>query len=161
LKPSEHVARPLAAAHLTALDYAPARWVRLAAKTGFAGVGLRLHPAAPGGIAYPIVPGSDAYRDLRDTLDGEGVAVLDVEFVPIVPDFEPASLVPLFETAASLGATSLSVSGDDPDEGRLAANLAALAVLARPFGMRIDLEFMRWRYFGSVEVGSAVIVLLF
>ena len=157
MKPSEHVARPLAAAHLTALDYAPARWVRLAAKAGFAGVGLRLHPAAPGGIAYPIAPGSGAYRELRDTLDGEGVAVLDVEFIPIVPDFDPASLVPLFETAASLGATSVSASGDDPDEGRLAANLAALAMLARPFGMRIDLEFMRWRNVGTLAQARAAI----
>lgn len=165
MKPADAVARPLAcplacplaAAHLTALEYAPLEWVRLAAKAGFKGVGLRLHPATPGGVAYPIAAGSAAQRELRDALAGEGVALLDVEFVPIVPELDPAALKPLFETAASLGATCVSVSGDDPDEARLAANLAALAMLANPFGLRIDLEFMRWRHVGTLAQARAAI----
>lgn len=157
VKPHDAAARSLAAAHLTALEYAPVEWVRLAARAGFDGVGLRLHPATPGGVAYPIAAGSTAQRELRDTLAGEGVALLDVEFVPVVPDLDPQSLMPLFETAASLGAASVSVSGDDPDEARLAANLAALAMLATPFGLRIDLEFMRWRHVGTLAQARAAI----
>ncbi|MFT4067284.1 sugar phosphate isomerase/epimerase family protein [Paraburkholderia sp.] len=157
MNPAEHIARPLAVAHLTVLEYAPEQWVRLAAKAGFNGVGLRLHPATPGGVAYPVTAGSEACRALRDTLDGEGVSVLDVEFVPIVPDLDPRSFVPLFETAASLGASCVSVSGDDSDQPRLAANLAALAVLAKPFGLRIGLEFMRWRHVGTLAQARAAI----
>jgi sugar phosphate isomerase/epimerase len=157
LKPTEHVARPLAAAHLTVLEYAPVQWVRLAAKVGFEGVGLRLHAATPGGIAYPITTGSDAHRELRDTLAGEGVTVLDVEFVPIVPDLDPQSFVSLFETATSLGASCVSVSGDDSDEGRLAENLAAVAILAKPFGLRIDPEFMRRQNVGTLAQACAAI----
>lgn len=157
MKPAEPLARPLAAAHLTALDHAPTQWVRLAARAGFSAVGLRLYPAAPGGVAYPIIAGSAAQRELRDVLSGEGVGVFDVEFVPVVPELDPASLLPLFETAASLGACCVSVSGDDPDEARLAEKLAALAQLAKPFGLRIDLEFMRWRHVGTLAQARAAI----
>ncbi|WP_322047993.1 sugar phosphate isomerase/epimerase [Paraburkholderia sp. J67] len=157
MKPSEHVGRPLAVAHLTVLEAQPVEWVRLAAKTGFEGVGLRLHPAAPGAIAYPIKAGSDAHRELRAALAGEGVAVLDVEFIPIVPDLDPRAFESLFEAAASIGATSVSVSGDDPDASRLAANLAALAIMAKPFGLRIDMEFMRWRHVGTLAQARAAI----
>lgn len=157
MKPSGNAVRPLAVAHLTALETPPVEWVRLAAKAGFDGVGLRLHPATPGGVAYPIVAGSAAQRELRDTLAGIGVAVLDVEFIPIVPEFDPRSFESLFEAAASLGASSVSVSGDDPDEARLAANLAALAGIAKSFGLRIDLEFMRWRHVGTLAHARAAI----
>nr|WP_175800229.1 sugar phosphate isomerase/epimerase [Burkholderia anthina] len=157
MKPAEHRARPLAAAHLTVLEYAPVPWVRTAAKAGFAGVGLRLHPAMPGGVAYPLAAGSAAHRELRDVLAGEGVAVVDVEFIPVVPDLDAASFLPLFEAAAELGARCVTVSGDDADAARLAANLAALAGFARPFGLSIELEFMRWRNVGTLAQARAAI----
>lgn len=157
MKPANGSARPLAVAHLTALDVEPARWVRAASRAGFAAVGLRLYPATADGIAYLSAIGSAAHRELRDTLAGEGIAVHDVEFVPVGPGFDPASLATLFEVAGSLGARCVNVSGDDPDSARLAATLAALAERARPFGLRIDLEFMRWRHVGSLARGRAVI----
>ncbi|WP_244099953.1 sugar phosphate isomerase/epimerase family protein [Burkholderia anthina] len=157
MKPAEQRARPLAAAHLTVLEYAPVPWVRAAAKAGFAGVGLRLHPAMPGGVAYPLAAGSAAHRELRDVLAGEGVEVVDVEFIPVVPDLDAASFLPLFEVAAELGAHCVTVSGDDADAARLAANLAALAGFARPFGLSIELEFMRWRKVGTLTQARAAI----
>ena len=151
------MARPLGVAHLTALEFAPVPWVRLAARAGFAGLGLRMHPAMPGGVAYPVTAGSAAHRELRDVMAGEGVAVCDVEFIPVVPALDPASFVPLFEAAAALDARCVTVSGDDPDAARLAANLAALAELAEPFGLRIDLEFMRWRHVGTLAQARAAL----
>ncbi|BBU31006.1 xylose isomerase [Burkholderia sp. THE68] len=150
-------ARPLAAAHLTALEVAPVPWVRLAARAGFAAVGLRMHPAVPGAIAWPTMPGTAAHRELQDALAGEGIAVHDVEFIPVVPELVPASFALLFETAASLGARCVNVSGDDPDPARLADHLAALAELGRTYGLRIDLEFMRWRHVASLAQARAMI----
>jgi sugar phosphate isomerase/epimerase len=66
-------------------------------------------------------------------------------------------LEPLLETGASLGASSLTVSGDDPDTGRLADSFAALCDMAQPFGLRIDLEFMRWRAVGTYAQAAAVL----
>ncbi|WP_233856108.1 sugar phosphate isomerase/epimerase family protein [Paraburkholderia sp. HD33-4] len=157
MKPAQQMPRPLAVAHLTALDIAPVQWVRLAARAGFNGVGLRMHPATPGGVAYPLMAGSAAHRELRDAMAGEGIAVCDVEFIPVVPTLDAASFVPLFEAAAALGARCVSVSGDDPDAVRLATNLAALAELAEPFGLRIDLEFMRWRHVGTLAQARAAL----
>ena len=157
LKPAHTTARPLAAAHLTALELEPPQWVRVAARAGFAAVGLRLYPAAAGGIAYLSSVGSAAHRELQHTLAGEGIAVHDVEFIPVVPELKPASLCALFEAASSLGARCVSVSGDDPDFARLAATLAEMAELAQPLGLRIDLEFMRWRHVGSLAQAREVI----
>src|SRR6202012_5951900 len=91
LKAAPLLARPLAVAHLTALDVAPVPWVRLAAGAGFDAVGLRMHPAVPGGVAYPMASGSAALHELRDALAGEGIAVHDVEFISFVPALDPAS----------------------------------------------------------------------
>jgi sugar phosphate isomerase/epimerase len=151
LNASTNIARPLAVAHLTALDVEPVRWVRVAAAAGFDAVGLRLHPATEGGIAYPCDVASEAHLELRHTLAGEGIGVHDVEFIPVVPGLDVASFESLFDAAASLGARCVNVSGDDPDTARLADTLAALATLAEPFGLRIDLEFMRWRHVASLE----------
>jgi sugar phosphate isomerase/epimerase len=157
LNAANTLARPLAVAHLTALDVEPVRWVRVAAATGFDAVGLRLHPATEGGIAYPCDVASDAHRELRHTLAGEGIGVHDVEFIPVVPGLDVASFEALFDAAASLGARCVNVSGDDPDTTRLADTLAALATLAEPFGLRIDLEFMRWRHVASIEHARMVV----
>lgn len=42
------------------------------------------------------------------------------------------------------------MTGDDTDEMRLAANLAALCDLAAVHGLRVDVEFMRWRVVGNL-----------
>ena len=136
---------PLALAHLTLLDVPPAELVPLAARAGFAAVGLRLAPAHPGGIAYACPPGSAAFVELRARLDGEGVRVHDIEFVTIGPDFDPAALTTVLDQAAALGAARLSACGDDPDPARLASRFAALCDLAATYGLGVDLEWMGWR----------------
>jgi hypothetical protein len=75
----------LGVAHLTALELAPDVLVREAARAGSSSVGLRLHPAMAGGIAYPLAPGSQALRQLKTTLDSEGVVVNEIEFVELTP----------------------------------------------------------------------------
>jgi sugar phosphate isomerase/epimerase len=147
----------LAVAHLTALELAPRAWLEEAARAGFGAVGLRLNPTAAGAIAYPSVVGSTAHLALRRLLADEGVAVYDVEFIPVLPDIEVASYAPMFDAAADLGARCVTVSGDDPDTARLAANLAALCELAARYGLRVDLEFMRWRHVGTLKQARAVV----
>jgi sugar phosphate isomerase/epimerase len=141
----------LAVAHLTALELAPPEWVRQAARTGFGAVGLRLNPTAAGAISYLSIVGSGAHLALRRILADEGMTVHDVEFIPVLPDIDVASFAPMFDAAADLGARCVTVSGDDPDAARLAANLAALSELAAQYCLRVDLEFMRWRHVGSLD----------
>jgi sugar phosphate isomerase/epimerase len=141
----------LGVAHLTALDLAPLALVRAAGGAGFGSVGLRLHPAMAGGIAYPLAPGSAALKQLRGALDGEGVVVNEIEFIELTPEVNISSFASLLETGAVLGARSLTVSGDDPDPSRLADNFAGLCRLASGYGLRVELEFMRWRQVANLQ----------
>jgi sugar phosphate isomerase/epimerase len=144
-------------AHLTALQLPPAELARQAARAGFGSIGLRLSPAMDGGLAYPIRAGSQDLAELRRVLDGEGISVYDIEFVPLLPEIDVRSYRWLLDVGAELGARSLTVSGDDADRARLAANFAEFCQLATPFGLRIDLEFMRWRPIANLQQAIAVV----
>lgn len=148
---------PLGIAHLTALELPPAELVVQAGRAGFKSVGFRVNQAAPNTPCYPLPAGSQALRDVRDLLWSEGVTVNEVEFIPITPEIDVASFRPMFESGAELGAVSVTVSGDDPDFGRLTANFVALCDLAVAFGLRVDVEFMRWREIGNLDLAVALL----
>ncbi|RRV10493.1 sugar phosphate isomerase/epimerase [Pseudomonas sp. v388] len=147
----------LSVAHLTALDLQPKTLAREAGRAGFTHVGLRLHPAMKGGIAYPLRSGTSGMTELLTVLNNEGVGVNDIEFVELAPDVDIASFEWLLESGAELGASSLTVSGDDPDFTRLASNFSALCELATPYGVRINIEFMRWRQVANLQHAAALI----
>ncbi|WP_019995600.1 sugar phosphate isomerase/epimerase family protein [Aureimonas ureilytica] len=150
-------ATPLGVAHFSAIDLPPLDFVRAAAASGFERVGLRLHPAFPGAPFYELPVGSPAARDVRAALDDHGVALHDIEFVVLSPDFRPESLAPMLEGAAALGARRLSVCGDDPDESRLVETFGALCDLCAGFGMGVDLENMGWRPVATFEAALRVV----
>lgn len=65
-------------AHLCELDTSPDTLVKLANDVGFDSVGLRLAPAVPGGIAYPLeVPGELEQPDRLLQLHRSTRAVLE------------------------------------------------------------------------------------
>ena len=139
---------PLAVAHLTALDAAPPAWFDLAAQAGYQKVGIRILPAVPGAVCYPL--DRAALIVWRRRLADAGVGVHDVEFVPLTPDVDVEALRPTLALAAELGAQRLNVSGDDADTARLAGNFGRLCDLAAEVGLGVDLEFMRFRMVGSL-----------
>lgn len=144
-------------AHLNALELAPEALIPAVARAGFRAVGLRIAPVAPGGLCYPLPPGTDALRRVRRLLADEGVAVNEVEFITITPDIDVAAYRHMLDTGAELGATCLTVAGEDPDFARLAANFAALCDLAAPYGIRVDVEFMVWRVVGTIQQAAALV----
>jgi sugar phosphate isomerase/epimerase len=147
----------LGLAHLTALELSPPALVTEAARAGFASVGLRVVPATTGGPAYPTRVGTEAHRALKQILAGEGVRVSDIEFIQLTPDIDVQAFAGVFEAAADLGAISVTVSGDDHDPARLTAHFADLCDLALAFGLRVDLEFMRWRAIGALPQALAIV----
>ncbi|MCX8998170.1 sugar phosphate isomerase/epimerase [Rhizobiaceae bacterium BDR2-2] len=134
--------RKLSLSFLTCLGAPPEEAVRVAAETGYDYLGLRLLPAAPGGIAFPLMEEPARMRDLGRLLNDEGVDIFDVEMIRIGPHFDASAFLPFLDCAAHLGARVILVTGDDPDEARLTASFAALCDTAADFGLSADLEFM-------------------
>ena len=131
-------------AHLTALDLPPAELIAVAARAGYQKVGLRLLPASPGGVAYPLMRDARALADALARMGDTGVGVFDLEVLRLGAGFRASEYLPFFEVGAQLGAKAMLVAGDDPDESRLTASFAALCEAAAPFGLSADLEFMPW-----------------
>ncbi|NIF52221.1 MULTISPECIES: sugar phosphate isomerase/epimerase [Burkholderiaceae] len=136
--------RQYSLAHLTVLHLAPADAIRVAARTGYDCVGLRLIPALPGAPAYPLMNDRDMLRETLACMRDTGVQVFDVEIVWLYGTFSVDHYSSFLETAAELGARSILVGGGDPDEQRLADSYARFCEAARPFGLNADLEFMPW-----------------
>ncbi|MEE2059781.1 sugar phosphate isomerase/epimerase family protein [Rhodococcus artemisiae] len=135
---------PLGLAALTVLDIAPLHHVELAEQHGFDTIGLRLLPAAPGTIAYPLHENRVALDTLIRRLDDSPVDVFDLEIIRIGEDFDAAAYVPMLEAGTRLGARAVLVGGDDPDRGRLTDSYAELAQLCAQYGIVASLEFMPW-----------------
>lgn len=136
---------PLSLAHLSELDVPPLRLVELAAKAGFASIGLRTSPASPGGVEYPLRTGAEQ-AEMRQRLSDNGVTIAEVEMVPLTAALRAADYKPMMEVGAALGATRLTVGGGDTEDfSIIAEKLAAMADLAQGYGLAVDLEFMPFR----------------
>jgi sugar phosphate isomerase/epimerase len=148
---------PLGIAHFTTIDVEPLAFVEMAARVGYATVGLRLYPAFPGAPFYEIPVASALMRSMRARLANTGLSVYDIEFVTIDAAFETDRLKSTLNSAAELGARRISVCGDDPDRPRFAAAFADLCDLAAGFGMGVDLEVMPWRRVSTIQDAAAVV----
>jgi sugar phosphate isomerase/epimerase len=131
-------------AALTALELAPPALIDVAAACGYDHVGIRLLPAMPGGIAYPLMEDKAALRETIARLDATGVTVADLEVVAFRPDTEIAAFSAFFETGARLGARHILVAAYDPVLERFAGRFAEFCEAAAPYGLTADLEFMPW-----------------
>jgi sugar phosphate isomerase/epimerase len=147
---------PLSLAHLSELAVPPLELVELAARAGFASIGLRTSPASPRGIAYPLRTASEQ-SEMRRRLAVNGVSVLEIEMVPLSEKTRVADYRPMLETGAAIGASRLTVGGDSKDFSAVAEKLAEMCELAQPCGIAVDLEFMPFRPVRSL--GDAVEVL--
>lgn len=145
---------PLSLAHLSELDVPPLELVELAARAGFASIGLRTSPASPGSVEYPLRTAAEQ-ADMRKRLADNGIKVLEVEMVPLTAALRAADYKPMMETGAAIGASRLTVGGGDTsDFSVIAEKLAEMAELAQPYGIAVDLEFMPFRPVKSL--GDAV-----
>jgi sugar phosphate isomerase/epimerase len=122
----------------------PAEAIRIAAQTGYAYVGLRLWPNAPGAPQQYLLDQPTAMRETLAAQRDTGVGVFDLEIIRINDSFDPHTWDALYDVGAQLQAKAILVAGDDPNEERLTHNYARLCEVMQPFGMTADLEFMPW-----------------
>lgn len=131
-------------AALTVLELAPPALVDVAAACGYDHVGIRLMPATPGGVAYPLMDDEAALKETLARLDATGVTVADLEVVALRPETDITGFSAFFETGARLGAKHILVAAYDPVLERFSDRFAAFCEAAAPFGLSADLEFMPW-----------------
>ncbi|MBR1189500.1 TIM barrel protein [Bradyrhizobium sp. AUGA SZCCT0169] len=143
-------------AALTVLDLAPPALIDIAAACGYDAVGIRLLPAMPGGIAYPL----EDKASLKETLarlDATGIRVADLEVVALRPETDLAGFSAFFETGARLGARHILVAGYDADLGRFSDSFAAFCEAAAPYGLTADLEFMPWTCVPDLATANRIV----
>ena len=131
-------------AYLTSHRCTPPEAVRIAEANGYAFVGLRLWPNAPGAPQQALLGQPDVLRETMAAQKDTGVGIFDLEIIRIGADFDPHTWDALYDAGAALKAKAILVAGDDTDEARLTDNYARLCQVMKPFGMTADLEFMPW-----------------
>jgi hypothetical protein len=131
---------PVGIAHLTLLRLSPPDLVTTAAAAGYDFVGVRVRAVTAAEEPWPMHPGSPMSEETLQRLADTGLVVRDVEFLPLDAHTSAEDWLPALEAGAALGATTLSVTGADPDRGRLTDTLARLTSDAAPFGIRPTLE---------------------
>jgi sugar phosphate isomerase/epimerase len=144
-------------AHLTALSLPPPDLIRVAARTGYQTVGLRLIRVTPDSPGYPLMDDKAMLRDTRRAMAETGVGVWDIEFVRITPEIDIAALEPFLAAGAELGARYAIAAPYDPDLARLADRFGALCDLAGRHGMGAVLEFFPWTVVPGVADAAAIV----
>jgi sugar phosphate isomerase/epimerase len=134
----------LSLAHLTVLSLPPPEMVRVAARTGYRAVGLRLLAVTKDSPFYPLMNDAVMMRETRAALADTGLRLSDIELVQITPEIDVAGLEPFIAAGAPLGARHILTAPYDSDHARLADRLGEIANLAKPYGLSALLEFFPW-----------------
>jgi sugar phosphate isomerase/epimerase len=141
-------------AHLTVIDLSPPEMVRVAARTGYTSVGLRLIAVTDTTPGYPLMTDPAMMRATKAAMAETGIGVLDIEFVKITPEIDISALEPFIAAGAELGAKHIITAPYDPDLTRLADRLGAIGDLAAQHGLSAVLEFFPWTV--VPDLGAAV-----
>ena len=144
-------------AHLTVLSLPPPEMISVAARTGYQAVGLRLIAVTPGSPGYPLMNDAAAMRETKARLDDTGLRVGDIELVQMTPQIDIAALEPFAAAGAELGARHILAAPYDPDHGRLAERLAALADLAGRYNLSVLLEFFPWTLVPDLRAANSIL----
>jgi sugar phosphate isomerase/epimerase len=131
--------------------------VRVAARIGYRGVGLRLIAVTDDSPGFPIMDDAIMMRETRAALADTGLRLSDIEFVKITPEIDVLALESFIAAGASLGARHVITAPYDHDHARLSDNLAAIASLAWRYELSALLEFFPWTTVPDLETATKVV----
>lgn len=132
--------RRVGLAHLSLLDVAPPDLIDVAADAGYDFVGLRVRAVTAAESPYDLRFGSSMLRETLARCADRGVTVADTEFLLLDGALGRADWQLALESAAALGAVTMTVAVDDADESRLRSTLDRLVADAWVVGVEIALE---------------------
>ncbi len=147
---------PLSLAHLSEIETPPLALIDAAAKGGFASVGLRICPAAPGSPFYPLSTAGEQDA-LRERTGATGVAVLYIELITLTEEMRARDFTDVFKTGRAIGASRVAVAGDGTDLRALGRRMAEICDLAGDYGLSVDIEFMPYRGVASLKDAIEVV----
>ena len=129
--------------HLTVLECTPPELVHVAADAGYDCVGLRTMPLGiPGEPDCEIAHDPVLMRRTREALAATGLPVSDIELVRVVPSMDPRSYEAGFAAGAEIGARDVTASIWTADGPYAREMFEQLCEIARPYGLRLNLEFV-------------------
>jgi sugar phosphate isomerase/epimerase len=131
--------------------------VRVAARIGYRGVGLRLIAVTDDSPGYPIMDDAIMMRETKAALGDTGLRLSDIEFVKITPEINVAALESFIAAGASLGARHVITAPYDQNHVRLSDNLASIASLAGRYGLSALLEFFPWTTVPDLETAAKIV----
>lgn len=143
-------------AHLSLLHLEPDELVRVAASAGFSFVGVRVRGATPAETIADMSPGSAMSNAVLQAMEDTGVRVRDIEFLSLDGNTGRDEWLPMLEAGAALGASSLSLAGQDPDEARMIETLSALVADAAAHGIVPTLEPISYNEVATVAQAARI-----
>lgn len=148
---------PIALAPLGFLELSPPELISIAAEAGFGSVAIRACAATPGGVAYPLEPGSAALCEVRARMQDTGTGLIQLEMVSLEKATVPADYEAMLAGGAELGCRRVVASGNDPDLALVADRLDELCEHAARYEMVVDLEFMPFRALMTLSQADALV----
>jgi sugar phosphate isomerase/epimerase len=136
--------REYSLAYLTASHSTVPQALGIAARLGYAHVGLRLVPNSVGAPHQAYLHDPAMKRETLAMLRDNPVRVFDLEIIRITETFQLTDHLPLLEAGEQLNAQAVLVAADDTNLARLAQHFAKLCEAAARHGLTADLEFMPW-----------------
>ncbi|MCP1660438.1 sugar phosphate isomerase/epimerase family protein [Neisseria perflava] len=148
--------RQIGIAPLSVLGNEPVDFIKAAAAVGYDFVGLRTRPVTATEKDLNLLPGSARLKEVQAVLKDTGMKVVDTEFIGMGADCNRDFWLPMLESAAMLGAKTLTVTLTDPDLARGMATLSRLVEDAKPFGITITLEPISYQTVKQLQEGAVV-----
>lgn len=144
-------------AHLTVLTCPPTEMIRIAQRTGYDFVSLRLTAVTPTEHVFALQDDRAMLKEVLALMADTGVRVLDIELARMPPEIEPESYQAVLDTAAELGAQHILAQLPDPNRARATERFGRLCDMAQPLGLSVGLEYPSWTETPNLQAAADVV----
>jgi sugar phosphate isomerase/epimerase len=139
------------------LDSGPIETITAAAAAGFRSVGIRITGRRITDPFSNVIGNKQVIREIRQRLDDSGIALSNVSAYHFFPDVTLDHMKRVMDVVAELGARIVVANNYDPDEQAFIDKVGSYCELARPHGIRIAIEFMRYSAVKNMQDTTRII----
>jgi sugar phosphate isomerase/epimerase len=147
----------LTLSYLTVDGAEPLEHIEAAAAAGLDGADVRILAPTHLPIRRRVVGNRGLVQEMLRVCERTGMRILNVESIALRPGIKVESFLPALTTAAELGASNVLTLIEDLGPAAAEDRFAELAELARPFELRLALEFMPVRAVNSLADAMSLV----